>query len=281
MATSFLRSLSRAFAPFLRLFMTDPKPDDLPDLFPRAQSVSPIQDWAHRIQNLGDKAACCFVESAEYCKCTEDSLHEFLIVCIRHQPTGHKTYLAVNRSPRSSLDVPRSSSEELVHTVKMISSSPVPAFDTVTVSHDGTVECITPPKGTFDVIAAMTFAQPEPPTVIFFATLAEVVSAHQPSYQLIEHQCYWFAFSIWQVMAEHATRVEERKKWDLRGKCSLSNRTLGDGRSLEAIKNDLRRALHQVEEDERRRERKRRAKEEQVSLSSQLSLFASDGTYLK
>jgi hypothetical protein len=271
MATSYLRSLFHfSFAPLFRLFMTQPRPDDLPELFPDTPSINGVYHWALRIQTLEDKADCCFVETIKYCKCTQPAYHEFLVICIRHQPTGHKAYLAINRSSSSPLDPPRTSSEELLQTARILSSSLAPASDTVTVSHDGTAKCVIPPKGDFNVIAIMTFAQPLPPTVVYLASLAKVVSAHRPNYQIIYNQCYWHTFSIWQVMADRATNIEEKEHWGLRGKYKLSTPALGEGDSLDDIKIELARELQRVEEEGRSREQKRQAKEEQVSRSFQV-----------
>jgi hypothetical protein len=37
------------------------------------------------------------------------------------------------------------------------------------------------------------------PTLEQLLILASVVSAHQPNYHLLRSQCYWYAFTIWEV----------------------------------------------------------------------------------
>jgi len=194
MVSPYTRLLSRfPFTLLLRLFMIHPKPD-LPVLFPNGPSVNPIHDWASRIQELGKEVESCFVQEIKYCKCTTSQLHEFLLVRVRHQATSNDAYLAVDRSPRSSLEPIHSPTDEIIQAAR-ISSFTVPAYDRVVVSHDGTERCVTDHQGKFDVIASMTFGQSTPPNLIYFATLADVVSAYA-KYRVKQNQCYWFAFSI-------------------------------------------------------------------------------------
>ena len=268
MALSFNRLFSHfSLTPLLRLFM-DPRKPDLPDLFPNGQSVSPIHDWARRIQAAGKEVENCFVQEIKYCKCTTSQLHEFLLVRVHYnaETTTHTAYLTLDRSPESSLDSLHSSSGELAQAAR-ISSRSVPAYDRVMVSHDGTERCVTDHQGKFDVIATMTLDRSASSSLIAFATLADVVSAHA-DYRVTRNQCYWFAFSIWGVMSDCATEISEKDKWNLRGKYVGVVLGENDSSSLSDIKTRWMVARNDVSRKTEEREQQRLALEDQVSLLS-------------
>jgi hypothetical protein len=249
----------------LRLFMSGPRPD-LPDVFPHGTTTTvAVHDWARRIQDIGTEIDCCLVQEIKYCKCIADRKeHEFLVIRIRYQAdVAHENYLTVDRCPESSPESQRSSSDEVMRGSKIASSRPVAADDCVVLSKDGTERCVTERQGKFQVIAVMTFKPPKAPNLVTLATLFNVVSKHAPNYHIKHNQCYWFAFTVWQVMAPWASNIQETANWSSRG--TYSGRSWGDGVSSVAIQNEFQVALVEVMEKAKVKEVERCAVEEQVT----------------
>jgi hypothetical protein len=202
--------------------MSSPPPD-IPCIFPTdVDLTTSVRDWADRIIELGHRVDRCGVVGVTYAKCKGGRKeHEFLIIHIRHLNEGSAScdnYLVVERGPELQIEGQSSGIDDAAQGSKVLSSQSVPAKDQVTISKDGTYRTIVKPQGTYRNLAEMHFENPIAFKIAQLAVLFKVVNRHAPEYHIIQHQCFWFAYSIWAIMAKAASRISQSSKWeDCRG----------------------------------------------------------------
>jgi hypothetical protein len=227
--------------PLLALFMAQRKPD-IPFLFPDGLTRMDVLPWAQAMTILDHHEDPCYVEKIEYCKCQNGKQHEFLLVAISHGTTGRITEIVVDRSPKPP---PTTGNQSSSRTAQMSSSS-IPANDQVVIKGSTDQSQLTSPFIPFDTIATLTFGVR--PALLDFATALVVIHQHASTYNPVDHQCYWFANTIWGVFskAKYGPQIREGDRWDRRG--MYSSISIGKDSQI-AIEDNLQNALLRVQQE--------------------------------
>ncbi|TFY68281.1 hypothetical protein EVG20_g3615 [Dentipellis fragilis] len=173
-----------------------------------------LDDWASRVQREGRVSHEYTLDRVVHMKSQVDMEHEYLLVHAR-SPSGNTIVLGVDRN--ASGDEPTASSRSLDVNLKPGCPNPHPdkqsAFDWVEVSPNGTTEHVTSKHGSSFILSTLTFpdtpnATPSP-TLTHLSVLLQVVRREFPDYALLEHQCYWFARTIFLALLMLFHGVEE------------------------------------------------------------------------
>ena len=143
--------------------------------------------------------------------------HEFLIIRIRHVNEDHTScdnYLVVERGADLRIEGQSSGTDDVAQGSKILSSQSVPAKDQVTISKDRKYHTIVERQGSYRILAEMHFDNPAAFKIAQLAVLFQVVNRHAPEYHIIQHQCFWFAYSIWAIITKATSRTGRNSEWE-------------------------------------------------------------------
>ncbi|CAE6426914.1 unnamed protein product [Rhizoctonia solani] len=175
-----------------------------------------------------DSVGNIHVTGVSYHKLVEGAQHEYLVIRVQHNQLELANYLKLDRCPQEgqALANPPKSSDLVEDTAAQdedsvkpqgenleqtspsksgnvfLSSSSSPfagdglALDTFLVSGSGSKSFYTDES---KKLASVKFKEPRP-VLEELVTLAKVVSACRPRYNIFRTQCYWYAFTIWEVL---------------------------------------------------------------------------------
>jgi hypothetical protein len=200
--------ISRFLAAFIRPFMSE-RPCQLPQLFFHSQDgprhiQEPVVQWnTHMSQYLdadGDNTyARCFLHHIEYHKCSDRVGHELLVFHFTHWDTSFsavgvvcvdRTINQENTSARQSgLICPSLSDDTVAHDTASIVGSP----------HDAEAY-IKEKYGASNVLCTMQFPSSSRPSTLQVSTILALVNEHSIFYTLYQHQCYWYADTVWRSL---------------------------------------------------------------------------------
>jgi hypothetical protein len=249
---------------FSRLFMQTesiPRPNNLHQLFPPAQSINGVSVWASSVTEFyaGEP---CRITSVSYWKCDKGKEHEFLIVHASHLRTGAPVILATDRCVKSNDEA---SPRRKVDSLTLASSHTTPAHDRVILSYDGTQDC---------VVNEFKHGKPKPltthlysldrdgPTILQLAVILDVVSKHAPHYDLWEKQCYWFAGTVWYAICNLFPPLELKK---LDRASSYLGLPVPQSHATETIVAEYQTRLAALDAEEAKRVAERERREREVS----------------
>ena len=205
-------------------------------LFPLQEYTTPIHIWAGAIQVLSaSESSECRVRKISHCKATSssDSGHEFLLVHIRH-PSGKDAILRAERLGSST-----SSNASYTTTAPLRDRQPLvstAALDRVSVSHDGTTDCLTRHNISHAELLTLSFPKSSSaPNVAHLAALLVTLNAHGgspaqsgangtvPSVPGARHSAggdgakqssAWFAYCAVEVLKEvFGGKIKQSKGW--------------------------------------------------------------------
>ncbi|KAA1468937.1 hypothetical protein DENSPDRAFT_834437 [Dentipellis sp. KUC8613] len=177
-----------------------------------------LEDWASRVQRDGRVSHKYTLHRVVHMKAQTDMEHEFLLIHAV-SPSGNTVVLGVDRNASGDEPTPASSRSPSRLDVNLKPGCPNPhpdkqsAFDWVEVSSNGTTEHITSKHGPSIVLSTLTFPDDAnvalSPTLTHLSVLLQVVRREFPDYALLEHQCYWFARTIFLALLRLFHGVEE------------------------------------------------------------------------
>lgn len=179
-------------------------------LFPDEYYSAPFNVWTTSIQSTSEGSRC-YLDRVEHWKCKTDMEHEYLLVYIRDQ-SGYTGVMAMDRNASedeqfSSLTLSPSLDGSLAANGHSNSKSTTPAFDRVEISHDGSIDCIVERRGMSVLLTTLIFPKVAP-TIHQLSVLLQIVHEECPHYAPLQHQCYWFARSIFVTLAELFDGIE-------------------------------------------------------------------------
>lgn len=260
-SSHFLRRLSQL--PFIRLFMAQPARPTIPFLFPIITTTMDTVPWATSLLELDHATDACYIDQIEYGKCKGEKHHEFLLIHIVHLGTGARAKVRIDRAAKRT-ESEISSSNGSRHSSEICSSTAL-AYDKAVIVGDGRGAVdITRKMEPFDLLSKVTYPTRQP-TLTDLSTLLIVVHEHAPNYDVVDHQCYWFAHTVWQVLCGPAYGAVEvpGARWERRGKYGPFR--VGKD-SLEVIKTEHQTLLQREEMRVRARAEAAKARDDAVSV---------------
>ncbi|KAG1828697.1 hypothetical protein EV424DRAFT_1317991 [Suillus variegatus] len=204
-------SVRNFLAAILHPFMSSPT--DAPGVFTPAGKPSHIDVglW-HSLLFTSELSAQCKLERMVYGKCTIEFEHEFLLLHFRH-PTQHHA-VAILTLERTCAENTTGSSRSAGQAVIVSPSvSPITAKDTITptTSSSFTIDSyVTQEFGPHKYLFELDFPASARPSAMQVSILLCVLSKHSPMYELLQYQCYWYAYTVWEALKklfpEHVER---------------------------------------------------------------------------
>ncbi|EGO26731.1 hypothetical protein SERLADRAFT_464109 [Serpula lacrymans var. lacrymans S7.9] len=248
-----------------------PYPNDIFGIFQEGV-IGPMgpESWERQLC-LDDRSTNCYIDHIVFCKCKDDKKHEFLLisVCYPDPNITAKALVVVDRSP--SAPSPNSS----VHTplgsaIVSPSVSDTPAHDRIVITKEDDKTELTKPYKPYRELCTLTFSESCPsnitgnylsPSVRQLCILLKVINKHAPLYNLYEHQCYWFANTVFDTLKKLFPNAEEKcSSHDMRG--NYHGLKFDHRNSIETISEEYDRAWSEacdrVREEQRKREESRR-----------------------
>jgi hypothetical protein len=198
--------------PFL---MAHTRPN-IPFLFPDFESKMDVMSWNAIMLDIDHTENACHLREVQYFKCREDKQHEFLVIEIEHDKTKLVARVLVDRAPENP-----SGNEPSSKRPSQMVSSLIPAHDMIRIQGSRS-SSLTRDFIPCDRLATLSFGQR--PTLLHLTAVLGVVHQHAPYYDLYNHQCYWFADTIWGILSSTCYQpiLKPETKWTKRGKYSLA-----------------------------------------------------------
>jgi len=183
--------LNRLITPLTSFFMHTTKPN-ITYVFedPADGNSYGIQSWAAQIHLA--EAEKCRVMSIDLRKANGSKEHEHLFIRLRYPP-GFETYIIAQRC----VDIGSKSSSTLI--MPQSSSPLTPASDSVCFSHEAYQDSYS--------VVLRTFHEPQP-SLANLCSIMYAVSRHAPNYVAFDRQCFWFAGTVYGVVAKEFSGSE-------------------------------------------------------------------------
>lgn len=186
----------RAFSlrPISRLFMNHlaSEPPHIPFVFEPPRNAYKIRHWADQVASMDPSVyAGCDITHIDHRKAYANKEHEFLVTTISHIASGHDCFLSIERCVESEL----SSSSDRVAIGSKIVVNPRPAADLV--------QFVAAPTGIGEskIVGSISFPSGGlRPSIANLSVLLSVISQHAPNYDPKDHNCYWYAHTISEVL---------------------------------------------------------------------------------
>lgn len=182
-----------------------------PHLHPEGFYTGPLEPWIQAIQHSSDSGQCR-IERVVHRKCVAGMEHEFLVLYAQ-DAAGHAVVLSVDRNAseeaRFTLKASLPPENDPSSPLDSSSSSAVPAYDRVEVSHDGTPDHILARHGSTVCLNTLDFPPVSRPSIQQLTVLLRVVHEEFPHYAALQHQCYWFARAVFMSLAALFEGVEQ------------------------------------------------------------------------
>jgi hypothetical protein len=235
-----------AFSAVAVLFISQPTPSEMDFILPVNDLHLQVDLWATLALSPGARrevAKATIVKSATHYKSRTNKKHEKLLIVLQTPHGGTITYMVTDRGPDpdemearrkepSSMSLsPMGSSANL-----SLSSGDVWANDRIFIP--GTrrfqsLDCYKKHLGEkYDLLCTVTLNAPM--SLAQLAVLLQAVYRHSVHYQLLTYQCYWYAYTVWEILRkEFRGEVSQNKLEDKRGKYMGVNIRRED--SVEAI----------------------------------------------
>lgn len=208
-----------AFSALAVLFMANPEPPDIEYLFPRGRRDSSlsVRYWAQLAFFPGvsrETANNTFVKSATHYKSRRGKEHERLLIELRVPSPGTQdiftAFIITERGPDPD-DKRRSSELSLASSLNQSSPSisqpddSIHANDIVVVcgtrKHQSPAHIKDRLRENYDALCTVTPTKPM--SLAELAILMTVVNNHAISYHLLKYQCYWYTYTVWEVIRTH------------------------------------------------------------------------------
>jgi len=235
-----------AFSAVAVLFMGDPTPSEMDFILPVSDLHLQVDPWATLALSPGarrDVAKGTIVKSATHYKSRTNKKHEKLLIVLQTPHAGTITYMVTDRGPdpdemearrneHSSMSLsPVGSSANL-----SLSSGDVWANDRIFIPGTRRFQSLERYKKhlgeQYDSLCTVTLNAPM--SLAQLAVLFQAVYQHSVHYQLLTYQCYWHAYTVWEILRkEFRGDVSQNKLQDKRGKYMGVNIRRED--SVEAI----------------------------------------------
>ena len=235
-----------AFSAVAVLFMGDPTPPGMDFILPVKDLPLQVDPWATLALDPGarrDVAKNTIVKSAIHYKSRTDKKHEKLLITFQTPHAGTIAYMETDRGPdpeemkarrneHSSMSPsPRGSAANL-----SLTSVNVWADDRIFIPGTRRFHSLERYKKhlseEYDALCTVTLNTPM--SLAQLAVLLKAVYQHSVQYQLLTYQCYWHAYTVWEILrVEFGGHVTQNKLQDRRGKYMGVNIRRED--SVEAI----------------------------------------------
>jgi len=252
-------------APLLQFLMVQPRPTDLPYIFPDRDHTHSPHLWLLGLKSMDGGAEKCYIRKISYFKDRKPSFHEFLLMEIMHPCSVQVSLAITERTPKESDH----------YTSKQALS---PSIYGRAAAHD-TVRLPAGPhiskRSSRNKLAELTF-EPNKLPLLNLAILLTVVSQHAPNYDVWDYQCYWYADTIYQSVKALFEPANEHIELALskRRRKYLLGLPLPKG-SVGPILEEYKMAMEKYQTEKITKERARRDKEKKVgSLDSKAVLCA-------
>ncbi|KAF9220346.1 hypothetical protein BS17DRAFT_347240 [Gyrodon lividus] len=235
-------NIPQFFSKVIRSFMASPdsSPPEIEGVFTSIQSIAftilPVNEWLDTLNGHAAETSQCFIEDVIHYKCTAGKQHEFLRFQVSHPAGPWKAFVFADRTVDTSNDngVPTFSNKAVVLSNPPPSSSSsstlslrdLPAYDIVYIATENSAGLKRLYSLRFndkhEVVRTLTYdANSTRPSVLELATLFNVTSRHAPSYNAYQNQCYWFAETIYEALAQlfpiHRQAPDARRGGTYRG----------------------------------------------------------------
>jgi hypothetical protein len=234
-----------AFSAVAVLFMSHPAPSEMDFILPIDELKVQVNTWATLAfcsSARRDIAKGTIVKSATHYKSRTNGGHEKLLIVLQTPHAGTITYMETDRGPDPDEmntrrnEHPSMSPSADSSTNLSLSSSEVPADDRVFVPGTQKFRSLEHHKKflgeKWDALCTITLHTPM--SLAQLAVLLKAVHQHSVDYKLLTYQCYWHAYTVWEIMRkEFGGDVSQNKLQNKRGKYMGVNIRRED--SVEAI----------------------------------------------
>ena len=204
--------------------MSSPPPLTIECLFPAANhnfEVDYWNDYAVRDEYF-PLTTSCIVTEVTHCKSTRRKGHEFLIVDmeLQHEGKACTTSVMTDRGPKDCVPPPSSATSSKLsilsngNSSKIISSKPVTANDRVCVPRDGgrafLDALVFQEHGIHNIVCTLSWPNANSPrmSAAQLAVLLRTVNKHNGFYKLDSHSCYWYAYTVAEVIRRQFQPVQ-------------------------------------------------------------------------
>ncbi|KIM81638.1 hypothetical protein PILCRDRAFT_498291 [Piloderma croceum F 1598] len=235
-----------AFSAVAILFMSHLIPSEMDFILPLSDLHLQVDPWATLALSPGarrDVAKATIVKSATHYKSRTNKKHEKLLIVLQTPHAGTITYVVTDRGPdpdemEARRNEPSSMSLSPVVSSAKLSSGDVWANDKVFIPGTRRFQSLDRYKKhlgeQYDSLCTVTLNAPM--SLAQLAVLLQAVYQHSVHYQLLTYQCYWYAYTVWEILRkEFGGAVSQNKLEDKRGKYMGVNIRRED--SVEAITN--------------------------------------------
>ena len=197
--------------------MSSAPPSDAICLFPKKNRWFHVDVWEAMLKTDYDLSAATTITKVTHCKSTKDVAHEFVIVEMEVQLQSFRrpVYMVTDRGPtknhgRSSsfplLSIPPTSSPHPSSGGSMIRT--VSADDCVWVPYKGLKKAfdslVLKKMGGSNVVSELYWPSNEislpAMSVMQLAVLLRTIHDHRDQYAANSHSCYWYAFTVMEVI---------------------------------------------------------------------------------
>ena len=164
-----------------------------------------VEIWISAIQTRHHNECVTIIEKVEHYKSIDQPEHEFLAMHI--QGSTRKTVLVVERSVLPLNDQRSSAVLSYASAISSPSSAltSVHANNVISISSsDASQPLLTITQGhkPYNLLRTLHFPSGNHPSDFHVAALLQLMKQHSPSYDIIRHQCFWYAGTIFEVLNE-------------------------------------------------------------------------------
>ena len=206
-------------------FITPLPPPDMSFILPATELHADVETWTTVALTPGPKvdfAKTSVVTSAIHYKSRINKLHEKLLIVMHtpHGPAGTTTYLVTDRGPERDLETRNMSADSAANV--SLTSNDVWANNRIFVpgttdSHSLESYKKLLKKDQYDALCTVTLSLPM--SIAQLAVLLRAVYHHSVHYNLRKYQCYWHAYTVWEILRrEYGGQVSQNESEDRRGK---------------------------------------------------------------
>jgi hypothetical protein len=237
-----------AFSALTVLFMGDPIPPEMEFILPPSNLALPVGSWATLALSPGSNrnvAKDTLVKCAIHYKSREKKRHEKLLIVVQTPHAGTVAYMIVDRGPdQDEIEARRKERPSMSPSPAgsladvSLTSEKISADDRVYVPRTQRFQSMERYKKYlsdsehYDALCTVTLNTPM--SLAQLAVLLKAVHQHRVDYHLLKYQCYWHAYTVWEVLrAEFGGVVTQNELQARRGKYMGVNIRRKD--SVEAI----------------------------------------------
>ncbi|KIM76755.1 hypothetical protein PILCRDRAFT_825972 [Piloderma croceum F 1598] len=251
-----------AFSAVAVLFISHPTPSEMDFILPVSDLNLQVDPWATLALSPGarcDVAKDTIVKSATHYKSRTNERHEKLLIVLQTPHAGTITYMVTDRGPDpDEMDARRNEHPSMSPSAGpsadlSLSSGDVWANDRIFIPGTRRFQSLERYKKHLgeqhDALCTITLNTPM--SLAQLAVLLKAVYQHSVHYKLLTYQCYWHAYTVWEIMRqEFGGDVSQNKLQNKRGKYMGVNIRRED--SVEAITDAYKNAWVAFGEEETR-----------------------------